>query len=56
MAAKKNKAVRIDEQLWEDAKVAAAAEGLTITDVVTSALEVLVRHVRERSEADASAE
>jgi len=40
--AKRSHNVRIDEDLWVAAKVAAAAEGRTVTDVIVAALRRLV--------------
>jgi uncharacterized protein (DUF1778 family) len=39
---KRSHNVRIDEDLWDAAKAAAAAEGRTITDVIVAALRRLV--------------
>ena len=42
MSAKRSHNVRFDDDLWAAAKVAAAAEGRTVTDVLVAALRRLV--------------
>lgn len=40
---------RVDDQLWEAAKAAAAANGETVTEVLRHALERYVRQDKARS-------
>jgi predicted transcriptional regulator len=40
------RSIRVDDELWNAVKATAAAEGRTVTDVVTSALR---RYVKSRA-------
>jgi hypothetical protein len=42
--------VRVESDLWLDAQAAAAVEGITISDVIRSALEAYVKKNRKKAE------